>query len=364
MNFLKRFFGKKDRPVKNYTDFWNWFLTREKFFFATVKKKGNIEKDFFNDLAAKLAELKEGYFFLTGMFDDDTVELVFTADSNLNNIVFVEELVSSAPGIAGWKFTALKAALNVNDIGISMGGYKFSAETLSFYSEIDDSYPDEINITVCHPDFTEENKSVISNGVFIFLEHILGELDFVNNIDEVHVTSHNLAKQELIPITKLQGFLSWRQREFVEKYEDATYDTEVNDRAILEAKLENGNALIATINTELLRWDRKASHPWVAVLVIKYDGSKGNGMPDSTDYELFNQVEEKILAALPDHEGYLNIGRQTADGIREIYFACRDFRKPSKIFYQVQQELASRYDVSYEIYQDKYWRSFERFHKE
>ena len=30
-----------------------------------------------------------------------------------------------------------------------------------------------------------------------------------------------------------------------------------------EAKLDNGNMLIATINTALLDWENKASHPWI-----------------------------------------------------------------------------------------------------
>jgi hypothetical protein len=51
-------------------------------------------------------------FFLTGMYNDDTVELVLTADGAVKNIVFVEELVNSAPKIEGWKFTALKPALD------------------------------------------------------------------------------------------------------------------------------------------------------------------------------------------------------------------------------------------------------------
>ena len=92
MSFLKNIFGKKDEPIKSYSDFWTWFQNNEKDFFAVVKNRKGIEKGFFDKLSPKLGELKDGYFYLTGMFDDNTVELVLTAEGNTRNIAFVEEL--------------------------------------------------------------------------------------------------------------------------------------------------------------------------------------------------------------------------------------------------------------------------------
>jgi hypothetical protein len=68
------------------------------------------------------------------MYNDNTAELVITADGAIENIVFVEELISAAPKIDGWKFTALKAALDIKDVNIEMSGYRFSKENLSFYA--------------------------------------------------------------------------------------------------------------------------------------------------------------------------------------------------------------------------------------
>src|SRR5438128_6887025 len=97
MNLLKRLFKGKDDPVKSYPDFWQWFVGQERTFFNVVRRRKNIERDFFNKLSPKLGELKEGFYYLTGMLDDNTVELIFTADGNIENLVFVEELVASAP---------------------------------------------------------------------------------------------------------------------------------------------------------------------------------------------------------------------------------------------------------------------------
>ncbi|MEO6252387.1 MAG: DUF695 domain-containing protein [Ferruginibacter sp.] len=361
MSFLKSIFGKKDEPIKSYADFWTWFQKNEKEFYNLVKGRLNIEKGFFNRLSPKLAELKDGYFFLTGMYDDNTVELVLTADGDTKNIVFIEELVEAAPKISGWKFTSLKPALNIEDVSIEMAGLKFNADILFFYSNELPNYPDEIDICIVHNDMTEENRQQIINGTYIFLDNYLGELDFVKNIDNLQVISKGEAQKELISIAKLKDYLTWRQKEFVEKYEGVRYDTENDEYSILEAKLESGNMLLAVVNTKLLGWDSQASHPWLAVMTIKYDGSNNNGMPNKGDYESMSNIEEEIMTSLVDKDGNLNVGRQTAKNEREIYFACKDFRKPSKVFYETQQKYSGKFEIEFDIYKDKYWQTFERF---
>ena len=361
MSFIKNIFGKRDEPVKSHEEFWNWFQKNERAFYKVVNEKGNIEKDFFDKLSPKLAELKDGFFYLTGRYDDNTVELVLTADGTVKNIVFVEELVNSAPKIKGWKFTALKPALDIKNVSIEMAGYSFNDKNISFYSNDHLDFPDEIDITIVHNDFNEENKSTITNGTYIFLDNYLGELDFATTIDNLTVEGKGEAQNELVPIEKLKDFLIWRQKEFVEKYEGVRYNTENDNYSALEAKLKSDNVLVAVINTDLLEWDSKASHPWILNIEIKYDGEKNNGMPDDQTYKLLDDIEKEILGDLNDFDGYLNIGRQTADSIREIYFACKDFRKPAKILHGIEQKYFNKLNLSYDIYKDKYWQSFNRF---
>lgn len=361
MSFLKSVFGKKEAPITSYADFWNWFQKNEKEFYKVVKNKQNIEKNFFNKLSPKLEELKDGYLFLTGMYDDNTVELILTADGDTKNIVFIEELVASASKIDGWKFTALKPALNIEDVSIEMAGLKFNADNLFFYSNDLPDYPDEIDLCIVHSDMTENNSQQIINGTYIFLDNYLGELDFACNIDNLQVINKTKAQKTLVPIAKLKDFLTWRQKEFVEKYDSINYDTEKDEYSVMQAELESGNMLMAVVNTKLLNWDSQASHPWLALMKIKYDGSNNNGMPDNEDYESMSNIEEEMMSLLVDKEGYLNIGRQTAENEREIYFSCKDFRKPSKVFYEIQQKYGGEFGIDFHIYKDKYWQTFERF---
>lgn len=116
------------------------------------------------------------------MYNDNIAELVLTPDGNVKNIVFVEELVKVAPTLSNWKFTALKPALDLKDVRINMAGFVFDKDSLSFYSNAHRDFPDEIDITIIHRDFNEEDKSLLINGTYIFLDNYLGELNSVTTI--------------------------------------------------------------------------------------------------------------------------------------------------------------------------------------
>ena len=159
----------------------------------------------------------------------------------------------------------------------------------------------------------------------------------------------------------MKDFLTWRQKEFIEKYQGVRYDTENDAYSMLEAELESGNMLLAVVNMNLLNWDRQASHPWLAIMRIKYDGSGSNGMPNGTDFETLGNIEDEIMTFLEDKDGYLNVGRQTAENERELFFACKDFRKPAKVFNEIQKKFGEKYEIAFDIYKDKYWQTFEKF---
>jgi len=361
MSLLKNIFGKKETPIRTFDDFWNWFQSNEESFFNAVKQHSDIEKDFFNKLSPKLNALKDGFYFVTGMYNDNTAELIITADGAIKNIVFVEELVGAAPNIAGWRFTALKPSLDIKDVSISMGRYKFNSDNLHFYANSLAAYPDEIDVTIVYDNYNEEDKKTVINGIYIFLDNYLGELELATTIDNLKIAGRAETEDELVPISKLKDFLNWRQKEFVEKYEGIRHNTEDDSYSSLEAELQNGKPIVAIINSDVLNWDKKASHPWILNVEIKYNGRNNNGMPNADTFELLQEIEDKIMDQLKDSEGFINIGRQTADSVRDIYFACNDFRKSSKVLFEIQKAYANRIEIDYDVYKDKYWQSFDRY---
>ena len=345
---------------ENYEDFWKFFKAREKEFFNTVKNNDEVEKNFLDEISPAIKNINENFFFLTGMCEDETAELIITVDGNLKEIANAEDFIATAPTIENWRLTALKPESEIENVSINMNGFVFDKNNIFFYSNDDQNYPDEIDLTFVHTDFNEENENEIFNGTFIFLDNFLGEFNFVTQIDNYAIIGKDEAEKKLIPIEKLRDFLSWREKEFIEKYKGAKITTDDDSFSMLEATLNNGFPLIATVNSDLLKWDKKASHPWISVFRIEYNGDENNGFPNEEDYEKFNSIEDQLLAELKSEDGNLNIGRETAENIREIYFASKDFRKISKVLAATIQQYPE-YVMSFEIYKDKYWQSFARY---
>jgi hypothetical protein len=351
----------REQPINSYREFWAWFQKNEKSFHNVVRMKGNFEKDFFDVVSPKLVQLTDGLFLLSGMFDETTAELIITPDGDIPKIVFAEEIVAAAPVIQGWKFTALKPPMGSKSFGLRMRGFEVTDENLYFVANEFWDRPDEIDISIVHKDLTDENKEALSHAVFIFLDNYLGELEFATAIDNLTIAAASDVEKEPKPVGELQAYLGKRQSEFVEKYDGFRMNTDDDSFTMMEWELENGNPLIAVINTTLLKWDRKPSHPWIAIVQFNYSDKGNAGMPSDETYQLLSEIEDIILNYLKDFDGFLNIGRETGNYERVVYFACKDFRKPSKVFDQIQKKYSDRFQIESDIYKDKYWKTFDRF---
>lgn len=359
MKLFKNLFGN-DEPITSYSAFWEWFQKYQKQFYDVVKQRGNIERDFFDKVTPKLAQLKEGLFLLCGPWDENTIELIITPDGDIKNIVFAEEIIAAAPEIAGWRFTALKPEAG-EGFGLNMRNIEVSEDSLRFSSTEFWERPDEINIQIASSNLNEEDREAFSHAVFIFLDNYLGELSFATTVDGLTVVNADAASTEFRPIKELKPYLTKRQAEFVEKYDGSRFNTDEDAYTLMQAELESGDPLIAVVNTTLLTWDRKPSHPWIAEIHFEYSDSMNNGLPGDKTYQLLGDIEDQILSELKGSDGYLNIGRETAKNVRTVYFACREFRKPSKAFDRIHRKFSDTFKIDFNIYKDKYWQSFDRF---
>ena len=170
--------------MTSYEDFWNWFVQHEPTFYQLVKGNGNIAGDFLGKALPRLREIREGFHLLTGMPDDENVELIFSANGDLKNMVFIDEILATAHELKRWKFIALRETMDLDAKGISLGEHTFTKENISFYEAEDGEYPDEVNIVLVHEALTEETQEVITHGTYLFLDHLLGEWNFATQIDK------------------------------------------------------------------------------------------------------------------------------------------------------------------------------------
>ncbi|REC47108.1 DUF695 domain-containing protein [Chryseobacterium pennipullorum] len=351
---------QKDTQRNEYINFWDWFLTREQDFYNVVKNgaQQEIEKDFFDVISPRLTEIKDGYYFLTGMRDEATAELIITVDGEIKNIAFAEELIEEAPELAHWKFTALKPAIDIQKVNVNLDDNQFNKDNISFYANEQEEYPDEIDLVFVYHG-NAQNKNAMTTGVCIFLDNVLGELNFATQIDTFAVIGIDEAQKELIPIEKLKDFLDWREREFIEKYRTTQRADQEEEFSILRAHLENDRPLIACMNLGLLKYEATASYPWVCILKMHYNGDANDGLPEKEDFEKLSNIEDKAVEDLKK-EGYLYIGRESADNQKDSFFVGKDFRKISKVFNTLKKDNPE-YRISYRIFKDKYWQYFKYY---
>ncbi len=360
MQTLKNLFGPEKFNDFTIKEFWNWFEDHEQQFSQAIRDRTDVETMFFDQLSTNLGRLREGIFFLAGELDDNKVELILTPDGNIINVEFIERLVQSAPTLSGWAFTAFKRAQSIENVSVKYGDYFFEQDQLFFYSNDNDQYPDLIDLTIVHKLFNEENRRIIENGTYLFLDMYIGELNCISIIDNLRFCSIEEAEETLVPIGKLDAFLKWRNKEFVEQYEDVLRNSEEDQHALFEGNTNDGMPLIAVMNTDVLQWENKASHPWILKIIITYDGSETNGFPTPETNKALDEQEEGLVELLKESDGYINVGRETGKNQRQIYFACKGFRKASRTI----SDLIANHmidSIKFELYKDKYWRTFERF---
>ena len=358
MNFLNKLFGKETNNLSPIEAFWTWFCKHERNFHAIVNSGKAIDGRFFDRLRPELDKISEGIYFLSGMYDKNVAELILSAEGYAKYFFKVEDIIEQAPDLPRWKFTAHKEEHPIENANINMQGVEFSQKTLSFYANENSDFPDEIDLTIVHSNYEKEDKDFFVNGTYIFLDIFLGELKCSTIIDNLSVQGPAKLAPELIPIEKLKSYLNWREKEFIEKYSGVRHDTDLDEFKSLEATYQGGNQVIAIVNSTLLNWDAKASHPWILEIQLDYKSSN-NGMPGQQTLASMNEFENQLMTQLVDSDGYLNVGRTTGRNKRNIFFACKDFRKASKYTLQLIKEQSDKtppFEMGYEVFKDKYWR--------
>jgi hypothetical protein len=359
MSFLKKLFGKAaaETPVQPEA-FWDWFAKEAARLKATVVQRTQSEQAL-NEIMEHLQAVNPGLYTLVGAGGDGDAELIISAEGRISQIVFVEEMVAQAPKVPGWKFTALKPAIGFSDMRISIHGFDFEASNIHFFANESAAEPDSVDISFVYDHYNPEKHAEIENGLLIYLDNALGEMNFMTQVDHAALVA-DADGNRLIPVEKLPAYLQWREKEFIEKYDAIRYSNEEDSYGVMEAKDEESRPMIAIVNSSLMRWEGKTSHPWMVVIEIKYEGDAA-GLPQGKVYEIMNEMEDELAGVLTPENGCLNIGRETYNNSRNIYFACHEFRESSRKVNATLQQYKDRLKVSYQVYKDKYWQIVSHF---
>lgn len=344
------------RPYSS-TDFWTWFQANQTSFHASVKANDRVVETFLDKLGPELAKLKEGIYFLTGMFDEHTAELILTAEGDVLVIPVVEDLVAAAPKLPNWRFTALKPPCDIEHVSIGMNGHSFDKDNV-FFRPVESA--DSVDIQLSHADLTEENREALVPGLHILLDNFLGELEYLEGIDGVEIVEPgDLEGGTWQPIGTLKDHLARMRTEIAARQGNASYEGTEGSWTMFSGETGNGEKLLCVMDMDVLNWEGKASHPWMSILTVKYSGR--NGMPEQDDNQALNDLEEELLPTLQPDAGCLYVGRETGRNERRIFFACKDFRAPSRAFDAIASAWSDRFEFETDLFKDRSWQTHARF---
>ncbi|MFL5730116.1 MAG: DUF695 domain-containing protein [Cytophagaceae bacterium] len=361
---FKNPFKNKDKP-DTYTpeQFWAWFGQKHKSFYKRMQESPEEGQAVLNEVLANAQKYYPGINGLIGLHDG-TVELIFTPDGIIRDFVFILELVEKAPDTPHWKFIYLKPDSNNFEFSITWDGYEVSKSNVWFYVNEDPEYPDEIDICLIYDHYTDqENYGGILNGLLIYLDYCIGELNMATRIDFIDLKTREEMPEgvELIPLEKIRDYIIWREKEFLQKYDKASYPLITEESySVLEAEIDD-KPFIALINAAWKDWEYKPVYSWCVKLSINYKG-QDNGLPSKDQLNDIQNFEEGIMKVCAEL-GICHIGRTTHNHESVIYLYSNEYLQVSKALKEWVEEPGNFVSLDYSISRDKYWRQVGEFYR-
>lgn len=361
MNHLETF---NQQMESVYKDFWDWFQLHEEELYNSLKKLPLEHKDEWVELLdIKLLAIKKGIYYVFGKTIENInhIELIFTTDGLIENFVFVEELVASAPGLPRWNFTALLPQMEIDELKFEIENISFEASKIHFYDLWNEDYPDLIDLVITHSDYSEDKKELFLEGLISYMDCVLGEKKSVTMVDSFVISHPDDAKKELVPIKKLNDYLLWRKKEFIENYRSPHYEKKERQYIVFQALKDKEPTYIGFINMDIvMNYENKPSYPWLLFIRLEYPGNE-NGLPLDKDAEAINIIEKELVISLTEEMNNLYLGNEKHNHLSEFFVACSEFKNSSKTAQMLIQKYGTAFRMSYVIYKDKYWKTFDKY---
>lgn len=354
---------QKTSGVDTKQAFWQWFTANEKRLTCIDTSDTAKAGKFIEELIENIKPFNPWLKALAGPHGDGRHELIITSDGDIALFCKAEELVAAAPEIKGWLFTPHKPPMGPENIRIMMFGKEFSSDTLHFYAHVNELYPDEVSIILTHPEYSIEDDQQFQAAAMIYLENTLGEVNTATKIDWYEMGPPPQPENgiELIPMSKLNDYLTWREKEFVEKTESFRKQRPPENFSVIEGTDTEGKLLFATIDAAFQNWEYRSAYPWLLQVDITYEPN-ASGLPDKKQMEEMQAIEDEITAVLPQDDSIYFLGHKTHNNIRSIFFYCSNFNAHSKILHRYVEQSKWNYEVMFFIRKDKYWRTVEQFY--
>ncbi|MDB5120075.1 MAG: hypothetical protein JWN56_1293 [Sphingobacteriales bacterium] len=189
--------------------FWKWFSKNQTRF---RDFKGNPTKSdiYLNEILAEGRKIKDGLAFELELPKEGTINLTVSANGDTSLFSKVQEIVSKAPKIQGWRVLAFRQRISesqVTDMVLKTGNHTLDPKQIAFLPIISGK---TLDIIVYVPDITEENRNEVANGSLMLLDNILGEYDCVKKVRSYDFQSFPSDKRQLLqlqPLTEIAKYV-------------------------------------------------------------------------------------------------------------------------------------------------------------
>ncbi len=178
--------------------FWQWFQDN----LDRFNRFENDQERLMDELSHQLHEVDENLVYEISTAKSSARELVISADGIKDSFPSVVGLTENAPDIPGWKITAFRPRVDITQFNLDYAGKELHAKDFYFWLQSEGS---AIDLILCVPSLTEDNRNEFVNSCYVLLDMAIGEYDVTTKIRYIdhQPLPDNPESVRLKPLTEL-----------------------------------------------------------------------------------------------------------------------------------------------------------------
>lgn len=193
------------------TKFWEWFKENNTDYLRLDEIEEELKEQRLDELLSHLHDYCDELYFQIGS-DENTHDLIITAEGNKEYFDKVAKLVESAPEIPNWEIISFKPSLGTDFI-TEYEGMVLNPKDIWFLPLEKESSPGLLGLRVCMENYNSAETEKALSGVYQMLDAILGEKSASLDVQYVEVAGvpNNPEDNGLINISELKEYIDWRK---------------------------------------------------------------------------------------------------------------------------------------------------------
>lgn len=197
-------------------NFWKWFKKNNERFLILNNEDvtKDVKEQLLDEFLEELHRYCEHLYFEMGGTQDAAMELIITADGNVDYFDKVDELINCAPAIDKWAYTAFMQPQDL-DYTSNFEDVQLKPLEIWFLPLESKSKPKSLGFRVCTPNYEEIRDSEwLDAAVYRVLDKVIGEKMFALDVEFIEVDSlpDNPEERGMMELKDLPAFIKRRKK--------------------------------------------------------------------------------------------------------------------------------------------------------